>query len=74
MATEATDFITWFKDIRKNDTPKVGEKGANLGEMCHVSAYHNLLSGGGRSIACTIRLFYSMLCMRVLFSSVGLLL
>ncbi|HLC43541.1 MAG TPA: PEP/pyruvate-binding domain-containing protein, partial [Patescibacteria group bacterium] len=26
-------FIMWFKDIRKEDIPQVGGKGANLGEL-----------------------------------------
>jgi len=29
----ASKNILWFKEINKNDTPKVGGKGANLGEM-----------------------------------------
>ncbi|MBN1162335.1 phosphoenolpyruvate synthase [Patescibacteria group bacterium] len=31
-----TAQILWFKDIRKNDIPTVGGKGANLGEMIHA--------------------------------------
>jgi len=30
------DYIFWFKDIGKDDIPKVGGKGANLGEMVQM--------------------------------------
>ena len=29
-------FVAWFSEIDKNDSPLVGEKGANLGEMQHA--------------------------------------
>jgi pyruvate, water dikinase len=34
--TKKTAHILWFKQIRKNDIPLVGGKGANLGEMYHA--------------------------------------
>lgn len=33
MATAQNKYILWFKEIRKEDIPQVGGKGANLGEM-----------------------------------------
>jgi len=30
------EFISWFKDISKDDVPKVGGKAANLGEMFNI--------------------------------------
>ncbi len=31
-----SNYILWFKDIDKNDVPKAGGKGANLGEMVQM--------------------------------------
>lgn len=37
MARKKTaPLIMWFKDIRKDDIPQVGGKGANLGELVHA--------------------------------------
>lgn len=36
MAKKQAPFIMWFKDIRKDDIPLVGGKGANLGELTHA--------------------------------------
>jgi pyruvate, water dikinase len=34
--TKKTAHVLWFNQIRKNDIPTVGGKGANLGEMYHA--------------------------------------
>ncbi len=36
MAKKQAPFIMWFKDIRKEDIPLVGGKGANLGELTNA--------------------------------------